>query len=259
MILEEVMNYNYNTINISEATVSLEDYIDLVCEQCNDILEESAIEDFKITKEDLIDPKKLDNILKRLERERLQPTVKEKLITNIVIVLLGFAYFGGTFYSVLHITKINSLLLYAIGALITVVLSSIALLGIIHAFTSFGNFSRILFKVREAKKKLAKEIANEPDKSKRKALSDQVDTLLKVEEKVNDYYVRVLETSETMLHKNIENRELDMVISDKSDKKKYISRLEKYIKDEKDPKIKKRMEKHLERVKKYVTIEELEE
>lgn len=259
MILEEVMNYSNNTINISESVISLDDYLDLVCEQCNYILLESYKEDMKITKEDLLDPNKLKGILKRLEREKIEPSKKEKIAFGIVIgivAILAVATEVLTISSILLFENIiGAILIYIVGLVTTLTVE----IKLLNRFTTLNNFRRVLKKVEDSKNKLTSEI-NKKDGKDKKKLQEQLKLLNKVEVKIKDTQIRVLETWNGQLKKNPQgaHNTLNGYLKTKDSKKSYIKRLKEFIKDEKDPKIKKSMQDHLKRVEEFRTEEEIE-
>ena len=66
--------------------------IDMQVDQINMILSESVLDDFKIKKEDLLNPEKLRGILRRIDKEHIRPDVKDVLswmILTTVFSLLG--------------------------------------------------------------------------------------------------------------------------------------------------------------------------
>ena len=264
IFIEEVLS-NTNTREIVKESVIMEtyipigDYLDLICEQCNDILLESYKEDMKITKEDLMNPEKLKQIIKRLEREKLEPTKKEKIAFGIVIgitALLGTATIGGMITFMTYEKFILALLTYIIGLVTTIGVE----VKLLNRFTTLSNFSRVLNKIKECKENLRDNINKSNNEKEIQQLNKQYKSLNNIEQKVQDAKTRVFEIYDTELKNNEFGGRLELgrYLKTKKDKINYIKRLKDCINDEKDPKMKQSYKDHLKRVEAYRTDEEEE-
>lgn len=98
---EEVMykpQNNYTSI-ITESDIReiVNENEELFCEmmnmqvdQINEILNESLLDDFKIKKEDLLDPQKLKATIERINKEVTKPSVKDTIIMTIALFIFSF-------------------------------------------------------------------------------------------------------------------------------------------------------------------------
>ena len=59
-------------------------------DQINEILNESLLDDFKIKKEDLLDPQKLKATIERINKEVTKPSVKDTIIMTIALFIFSF-------------------------------------------------------------------------------------------------------------------------------------------------------------------------
>ena len=196
MILEEVMNISSNTINLNEMVCPLEDYLDLVCEQCNDILLEININNYKVTKEDLLNPDKLKQVLDKIEKDITEPNKKIKVLSYIlngIIILIGAtatitmgitgpnALIGG------GIVKRNSIITRIISVIVTIFITN----SLIIKQTTCSEFKKIIKTADKSIKKLEKSLEKEDDPKKKKIIKNEINELEKVKKKINDEYTKV--------------------------------------------------------------------
>lgn len=260
IFLKEVMNINSNNIiNISEATVSLEDYLDLMCEQCNDILLETE-SNFKIKKEDLLDPNKFKQILNKLEHDTMDPPKKQRILVNMILTAVSIIVLGGAATSLVLLFK--NILLSAIvfyGSL------CIGMIGFDKIPARDNGYNKLIKTTEKGIKKLKSKILSTKNPDKVKNLEQNLKVLEDVLQKLYDERDRVDHTIAYSKKKKKEHNYLGPTkggfISTK-DSDEYIKRLKKNIAEEDDPKRKKKLQDHLKIIEKESEInkkiEELE-
>ena len=187
MILESIreeLEYNrekalYESIDVKEL---LEDYNELLEERVDmlvNMLNEEMIfnegnffDDMKVKKEDLADPNKVKAIIKKIERDRVAPDIKDSLLNflyGLLVVTAGILP-GGVIAGIG--VAIGNPLVYELGYIL-------AMIGSVIAALNTDRLGKYRSKTKKAIKKVEKALKKETDPKLVKALKKQKEALEK--------------------------------------------------------------------------------
>ena len=134
--------------------------------------EGNFFEDMKVKKEDLADPNKVKAIIKKIERDRVAPEIKDTLLDFLYGVLITIvAALPGTVVAILGVA-VNSYMVLELGYLI-------AAIGGVVAALSFDRLTKYRSRTKKAIKKVEKALKKTDDPKMIKALKKQKDALEK--------------------------------------------------------------------------------
>lgn len=159
---------------LQERNELLAEMADILLEQINTVLiNESVWDDFKVKKEDLLDPNKVKSIIRRIDDESIGMDSKSQMLNLIYVFLLAIAgVIPGTVIASVGVAMESSLFAN-LGILLIYVVEFMVMIG------GTDRWGMLISKTKRAIKKVEKKLRKEEDPKYRKVLEGQIKALEK--------------------------------------------------------------------------------